>query len=673
MQLVFSLAIATASYLIKRFMTPDIVNEGPRVKNLEIMDSGYGKMIPWLWGTCKVPGNVDWSTDLQETKHEEEMGGKGGGPSNTSVTYTYSASFGVSLIAAYEPATTTVLKVWANTKLIYDVTDTNETAVKIEGLNMHIYSGAADQDVDPVEEADVGVGDTPAHRGKLRIVFHDLQLEDYGNRLPDITALVSTNVTQVPVSSTTIDYDQWDVTNIYEMLNDYSQPYIYVECDQGFAKAATIGDEIVSIGYPNGSWTIVDWDIDRAGRIWCIDSDVPALMKIDSNTMTGTSQEITETFEDYTTGASKIWERICCTSEYVLLSVSSVRAPDYPATGACACIAVLSITSMAELYRAYIEGASVADGQAWVAPSFELAETILVSDTEDKLYVIMKNDCKIVKIDPLAWSHMEYDLEAECGAAEFSSVFWASANDSDVLFIILSDDTGGLWQVGDPSIGSPISVGSRVLSRWVFNDRYLWSQLTTYVPVKTDLVEGETVDSVADYFNDWLETYDPVTQTLYGAPDPPAISGPTTVTKPGGYQYTGSEGVLPYVWSVSGTGVTISQTGYVTLGGDACGAYTVTLLDQCGDTAELTARITNDGGWTLEEYNQPCTVSGSCGSTGCNYTVIEDDLKWEYAGNLVNMASDCDSVDPPCGWIEWDEFGVLKCVAVAYSKWRYTC
>ncbi|MFA5478141.1 MAG: hypothetical protein WC271_15730, partial [Bacteroidales bacterium] len=90
--------------------------------------------------------------------------------------------------------------------------------------------------------------------------------------------------------------------------------------------------------------------------------------------------------------------------------------------------------------------------------------------------------------------------------------------------------------------------------------------------------------------------------------DPLAISGPDAVTTPGGYSYAVSGGLASYEWSISGTGASIDQNGNVTLAGEACGSYTVTCTDACGNSASISARVTNNGHW---EYQ---------GIISCNFT-----------------------------------------------------
>lgn len=68
--------------------------EGPRLDDLRVTSSAYGKPIPLLYGQLRTGGNVDWSPGIIEHRQEETEGGKGG-PSVTTVNFLYTASFGV--------------------------------------------------------------------------------------------------------------------------------------------------------------------------------------------------------------------------------------------------------------------------------------------------------------------------------------------------------------------------------------------------------------------------------------------------------------------------------------------------------------------------------------------------------------------------------------------------
>src|SRR3546814_14919305 len=50
-----------------------------------------------------------------------------------------------------------------------------------------LFTGDPDQDADQLMASAEGAARTPAHRGFSYVVFEDLQLADYGNRIPSLT------------------------------------------------------------------------------------------------------------------------------------------------------------------------------------------------------------------------------------------------------------------------------------------------------------------------------------------------------------------------------------------------------------------------------------------------------------------------------------------------------
>jgi hypothetical protein len=66
-----------------------------------------------------------------------------------------------------------------------------------EGFDFTFYPGGESQLPDPTEEAFEGVGFVPAYRHLTRVFFRDLQLADYGNRIPLMTFLVAYNTSQI--------------------------------------------------------------------------------------------------------------------------------------------------------------------------------------------------------------------------------------------------------------------------------------------------------------------------------------------------------------------------------------------------------------------------------------------------------------------------------------------
>jgi hypothetical protein len=175
--------------------------EGPRLEDLNVTVSTYGLPIPKIFGPeNRAGGNIIWSTGLKETEKREKQsaGGKGGGSSTTSVTYTYSASFAVSLGRGPIRG---IGRIWADSKLIADFRDQLPTMAapgyawpfvappdsNSRYSSLTIYNGNQTQSPNSTIEADKGAGNVPGFRGTAYVVFDTLQLADFGNRIPNLT------------------------------------------------------------------------------------------------------------------------------------------------------------------------------------------------------------------------------------------------------------------------------------------------------------------------------------------------------------------------------------------------------------------------------------------------------------------------------------------------------
>lgn len=146
--------------------------EGPRLGQLAVTTSSYGDPLPRQFGRMRVPGTVIWATDLME--HAEESGGGKGRPSVTS--YSYSCSFAVAL--GSRPIAR-VGRIWADGRLLRGA----DGVLKVGG-GLRVYRGTGDQDADPLIASAEAPGSCPAWRGTAYVLFEDLQLADFGNRIP---------------------------------------------------------------------------------------------------------------------------------------------------------------------------------------------------------------------------------------------------------------------------------------------------------------------------------------------------------------------------------------------------------------------------------------------------------------------------------------------------------
>lgn len=224
--------------------------EGPRIGDTAVTSASLGKIIAQHYGITRSSGNVIWSTGLRETKTVEEVGGGGGkgggGGSSTNTTYSYDATFAIAFGRA--PARF-LRRIWADSKLIYDASGVGTTSDA--KYKFRFVEGGPGTTIDPlIEESvnrrlagldDINVGNqeqatyttfadlieqaeldgsargiiyaarlqaiqagvtgevpdygfTPSYKEFAYIVFDGMPLEDFGNRIPNITAEIEWDI-----------------------------------------------------------------------------------------------------------------------------------------------------------------------------------------------------------------------------------------------------------------------------------------------------------------------------------------------------------------------------------------------------------------------------------------------------------------------------------------------
>jgi hypothetical protein len=149
--------------------------QGPRLKELAATTSSYGDPLPRHFGRMRVAGSIIWATELVE--HSETQGGGKNRPSVTSFSYT--ASFAVAL--ASRPIKG-VGRIWADGNLLRGAGGDLKT-----GGTLRIHTGHGDQQPDPLIAELEGAERCPAWRGLAYVVFEDLELGDFFNRIPALT------------------------------------------------------------------------------------------------------------------------------------------------------------------------------------------------------------------------------------------------------------------------------------------------------------------------------------------------------------------------------------------------------------------------------------------------------------------------------------------------------
>lgn len=163
--------------------------QGPRLKELEIQTSSYGSQIPAIFGTMRVAGTVIWATDLVE-RRAKSGGGKG---KPATINYSYSVSMAVALSSR---PIARIGRIWADGNLLRGAAGD----LKVD-TQLRIYTGEDDQPLDPLIASAETAGQASAHRGLAYAMFEDLQLADYGNRIPSLTFEIFEREGTVPVSA----------------------------------------------------------------------------------------------------------------------------------------------------------------------------------------------------------------------------------------------------------------------------------------------------------------------------------------------------------------------------------------------------------------------------------------------------------------------------------------
>ena len=170
---------------IDRFIFGDIYNtakHGYRLSDLSVQTSTYGKVIPKVYGTVRIAGNIIWSMPLKERseEHNDTYSTSKSGPKTISKysTYSYYVTLALAICCG---EIDNILRIWADGNVLDKST-----------LKYRIYKGSETQEPDhlilSVE------GDAPAYRGMAYIVIEDFPLSNYGNRIPNFNFEVQRNL-----------------------------------------------------------------------------------------------------------------------------------------------------------------------------------------------------------------------------------------------------------------------------------------------------------------------------------------------------------------------------------------------------------------------------------------------------------------------------------------------
>jgi hypothetical protein len=152
---------------------------GPRLKAMDGIASTEGAGVPRVYGRARIGGQMIWATRFLErvsvSFESAPRSGKGGGNAapKANFTYVYSASFAIGLC---EGPIAFVRRIWAD-----------GAELDMTTLPIRIYKGSDEQQPDPLIVAKEGADAAPAYRGLAYVVFEELALAPFGNRIPQLT------------------------------------------------------------------------------------------------------------------------------------------------------------------------------------------------------------------------------------------------------------------------------------------------------------------------------------------------------------------------------------------------------------------------------------------------------------------------------------------------------
>lgn len=173
--------------MIGGWISPTQIN-GPHIGDSADQSSQEGQPIPWIIGTCGwVQGNIVDKSKVREVKKTDD--GKGSGQEVN--TFEAHQDFQIMVCESSETRESLmvgVLIVKVDGKIVYDMRPaSNFGADNAKFLKNHtFYDGNEAQLPDPTMEAlpHNGVGNTPYYRGVFTMVARDINLSQYGSRIP---------------------------------------------------------------------------------------------------------------------------------------------------------------------------------------------------------------------------------------------------------------------------------------------------------------------------------------------------------------------------------------------------------------------------------------------------------------------------------------------------------
>ncbi len=167
-----------AGVIVGGLLFPPPGQDVGKLSDLKITGSDYGSVIPQAWGKVRLGSNIIWAkTDANGNVLVEHTSGGGGKGFPKSTRYTYTATFAVAICKG---PITQINYIYADDLLIYD-----RTASPTSRFTIVPYYGDTSQTPSSIMEA--VETNVPAYRELAYVVFENMDLTDFGNRIPNFS------------------------------------------------------------------------------------------------------------------------------------------------------------------------------------------------------------------------------------------------------------------------------------------------------------------------------------------------------------------------------------------------------------------------------------------------------------------------------------------------------
>ena len=207
-----------------------------KLSEISIQTSTYNKIIPIIYGTNKLAGNIIWLGEVNEVVNNNTTTiriGKGQKIKQNTIEYFYYLSFA---IAICKGEISQLNNVWADNKLL-----------NLADYSYRFYSGTEKQKTDSLIEAVEGIGKVSAYKEICYIVFENFPLSEFNNRIPNFIFEV-TRKNNIENIATTLGMEQY-IKGI-NMMPNYGEVLTHMELQY---KA---GEQFVesSVDWIDGIW-----------------------------------------------------------------------------------------------------------------------------------------------------------------------------------------------------------------------------------------------------------------------------------------------------------------------------------------------------------------------------------------------------------------------------------